>query len=342
MKTELVKINPSEFGLTEETAHNIQSQFQPMLEKMSELENEFNEVVLLPIDDLNTSKIAKELRLKYVKIRTATAAIHKAQKDFYLSGGRFVDGWKNAQIFASQGKESKLEEIEKHFENIEKERLENLNIERLEKIKLFVDDTTGLNLSSMEVDVFEAYLSVKKKNYEDKIEAEKQVELERIAKEKAEKEAIEAQRVENEKLKIEAEKREAEIKVEREKAEQERKRIESENEAKLKIERDKQAKIEAENQETLRVEREKQAKLEAELKAKKDAEIKAENERIEAEKDAKKEAEKLAKAPIKKQLIIWVNEFSAPITNGEHEKKDLILQKFESFKKWAISEIENI
>jgi hypothetical protein len=48
-----------------------------------------------------------------MKIRTATLDIHKKQKAFYLAGGKFVDGWKNAQHFASMGKEEKLEEIEK-------------------------------------------------------------------------------------------------------------------------------------------------------------------------------------------------------------------------------------
>ena len=113
---EIVKINPVDYNLTDDTAKNIQQQFEPMLKKMVELENEFNEVVNLAIGESETTKKAKELRLKYVKVRTGTAEIHKNQKAFYLNGGRFIDGWKNAQLFASQGKESKLEEIEKYHE----------------------------------------------------------------------------------------------------------------------------------------------------------------------------------------------------------------------------------
>jgi colicin import membrane protein len=335
MKTEIVKINPSEFGLTEETALNIQAQFQPMLEKMSELENEFNEVVSLPIDDLNTSKVAKELRLKYVKIRTATASIHKIQKEFYLSGGRFVDGWKNAQIFASQGKEEKLEAIEKHLENLEKTRLFELNEKRKLELSIYVEDVTGLVLSGMDSDVWEAYFQTKKKNYEDKIAAEKEAERLKLEAELKEKERIEAQRIENEKLKLEAEKREKEIEAER---------LQAKKEAELKaaeIERERRE-IEAKNQEALKIEREKQIALEKELQAKKEAELKAEKERQEKELQAKKEAEKLAKAPLKKQLTVWVNLFESPICDVEHDKKTLILQKFELFKKWAVSEIENI
>jgi len=86
MKTEdLVKVNPSEFGLTSETAKNIQDQFAPMLEKMVQLEDEYNTILSLDIEDVETAKKAKELRNRYVKIRTATAEIHKQQKALYLA-----------------------------------------------------------------------------------------------------------------------------------------------------------------------------------------------------------------------------------------------------------------
>jgi uncharacterized alpha/beta hydrolase family protein len=154
---ELVKVNPQEYGLTSETAKNIQDQFSPMLEKMVALEDEFNKITSLDIENKSTSILAKELRLKYVKVRTATAEIHKQQKAFYLNGGRFVDGWKNAQLFASQGKEEALEKIEKYFENKEKERIENLQATRIALISEYVKDTTGLEFGSMQEDVFTAY-----------------------------------------------------------------------------------------------------------------------------------------------------------------------------------------
>ena len=80
----------------------------------------------------------------------------------------------------------------------------------------------------------------------------------------------------------------------------------------------------------------------AELQAKKDAEIKVENERKQVGLKAKAEAEKNAKAPIKKQLSIWVDSFSISEINIENDKKALIKEKFEAFKKWAKNEIESI
>jgi len=227
MENAIVKINPTEYGLTDETAARIEAQFTPMLAKMTELESEYNVILGLNVEDPNTAKLAKDLRLKYVKVRTGTAEIHKVQKAFFLNGGRFVDGWKNAQLFASQGKEEALERIEKHAENLERERLEKLQQLRVALLAEYVENASELSLSGMEQDVFEAYLSTKKQQYEDRKAAELKAEQDRIAREKAEAEEREAQRLENIRLKEEADKREAEIEAER----VERDRIEAEKEA---------------------------------------------------------------------------------------------------------------
>lgn len=227
MENAIVKINPTEYGLTDETAARIEAQFTPMLAKMTELENEYNAILGLNIEDPNTAKLAKDLRLKYVKVRTGTADIHKVQKAYFLNGGRFVDGWKNAQLFASQGKEEALERIEKHAENLERERLEKLQQLRVALLAEYVENASELSLSGMEQYVFEAYLSAKKQAFEDRKAAELKAEQDRIAREKAEAEEREAQRLENIRLKEEADKREAEIEAER----VERDRIEAEKEA---------------------------------------------------------------------------------------------------------------
>jgi hypothetical protein len=325
---ELVQINPQEFGLTDEIAKNISAQFQPMLDKMVELENEFNQVVSLPIEDPETTKKAKELRIKYVKVRTGTADIHKTQKAFYLNGGRFVDGWKNAQLFASQGKESKLEEIEKYQENLIKQAQEKLQSERIELIRPFIDDTTALNFGEMPEDVWNAYFNAKKQAYADKLEAERKAEEERQAAIKAEQERIEAQRIENERLKAEAEAREKEIEAER-KAQQaiiDKERAEREAEAK------KQADI-------IEAQRKEAERLTAELKAKQDAEAKAEAERIAAQESA-------ANAPDKDKLIAWVKTSELaelPKVNAKCSKvaKD-IADKHAAFLAWASTQIESI
>lgn len=284
---ELVKLDATKFGLEESKAADIAAQFQPMLDKMVELEKEYNEVVTLPIEDPTTAKKAKEVRLKYVKVRTGTADIHKKQKEFYLAGGRFVDGWKNAQLFASQGIEEKLEEIEKYAERKEAERIAALQADRAEQLHPYgIENISALNLGTMTEEVWSAFFTGARANYEAKIEAERKSEAERIEKERAEAEERERIRLENEQLKKEAEERESAIKAERaaaeEKLEEERKASAVEA-ARLKAIADAE-RAEAERKAT--EERTAREKIEAELKAKQQAEAESEAKRqaaIEAE-----------------------------------------------------------
>jgi hypothetical protein len=203
MSNQIVKIDAAQFGIEESKAKEIAAQFQPMLDKMVQLEEEFNAIVEKANVEIDSAVVgeAKALRMKYVKIRTGTAEIHKKQKAFYLAGGRFVDGWKNAQEFASQGIESRLEAIEKHFENIEKQRIANLQLERFEQLQPYGIDATHLNLGTMPDEVWENFLSGTIVNYNARIEAERKAEEDRQAAIKAEQERTEAQRIENEKLK---------------------------------------------------------------------------------------------------------------------------------------------
>jgi len=174
----IVKINPSEYGLTETKAKEIEKMFSPMLAKMVELEAEFNEISKLEPNKESCSK-ARELRLKYVKVRTGTAEIHKGLKQFYLQGGRFVDGWKNAQLMASQGIEEKLSTIENHYENLEKERIARLQEKRAEEISKYEVDYIPDNLGEMPEDVWNNFLLGTRTNYEAQKEAEKKAEEER-------------------------------------------------------------------------------------------------------------------------------------------------------------------
>jgi hypothetical protein len=202
---ELVKINPTDYNLTDDTAKNIQQQFEPMLKKMVELEEEFNQIINLPVGENETTKKAKELRLKYVKVRTGTADIHKNQKAFYLNGGRFIDGWKNAQLFASQGKELKLEEIEKYHENIEKQRVALLDQERTSLISPYLISTSiqGFNLGIMADEVWDAFFDSKKKLYEQQQEIDRLTELNKEEESQAKELELQAQIKENERLRNE-------------------------------------------------------------------------------------------------------------------------------------------
>lgn len=207
----LIPVDATQYNVEATTAAGIAAAFVPMLYTMTEMEKEFNAIVVLPIADKDTVKKARELRLRYVKVRGEVDDAHKAGKAKILRDGKLWDAWKNTGISASEGKEEKLKSIEKHAENLEKERLEKLQILRVALLAEYVENASDLMLSSMPDDVFEAYLTTKKQQFEDRKAAELKAEQDRIAREKAEAEEREAQRLENEKLKADAIEKQKEI-----------------------------------------------------------------------------------------------------------------------------------
>lgn len=259
METSIVLVDAKEFGLEKTEAQKIEEVFTPMLEKMVELEKEYNEVIALEINS-ETLKKARDLRLRYVKVRTGTSDIHKTAKAYYLAGGRFVDAWKNAQNFSAVGKETELEKIEKHFELIEEEKKTKIAEERTQQLSQFVTDTTMYNLKEMSEEGFVQLLKSSEIAFNAQKEAEEKAEAERVEKERLEEEERIQIQAENQKLRIEAEAREAKMAKEREEALTE------------KAEKDKELKkLEAEKkqaEEALKAKEAEEAKKKAETKKK--------------------------------------------------------------------------
>jgi len=338
------EIKPDLFGLELAKAQEMTSGLSTTLAERKVLENAFIDVISLEITTENMP-VFKELRLKIVKNRTqGIEKWHKNNKAFYLAGGRFVDAVKNKEVIINEEMEAKLLEAEKFFENQEKEKARLLNESRLEKLSPYVQDTQGLDFSQMNDYDFDDYLLGKKTRFENE-QKEREAEALRIETELlAERERQKAIEIENAKLKAEAEAKEKALEKERAEAKAKQDAIElkakkerEEAEAQRKIEANRQASIQAEKDLQIRREKEVREKLEAEIKAKADAEEKAILE-------AKKEAEKLAKAPIKKQLTVWVDSFEINRTyiDKDNETAKEIIAKFESFKKWAESQIEKL
>jgi hypothetical protein len=325
------EINPSEFGLEPVKAKEMTSGLSTTISERQVLIEAYADVINLEINSENLPTF-KELRLKIVKNRTqGIEKWHKTNKAFYLAGGRFVDAIKNKEVLINEEMECKLMEAEKFFENQEKEAKRLLNEKRLDRIMPYVIDVCGLDFSDMSDYDFDDYILGKKTRFENE-QKERQAELLRIETERiAEIEKQKAIEAENAKLKAESEAKEIELQKERAKVDAERK-----------IEADKQAKTQAEKDTQIKAEREAREKLEAELRAKKEVELQAEKRKKDLEAQQRENAEKLAKAPIKEQMTIWIDSFSIPELDVKNDKKLLIKEKFESFKKWAKKEIELI
>lgn len=321
MSTELVKIDPKEFGLDVEQVSTIEQAFLPKIQE--------REALVVIYDQLITSELtpdlckqAKDVRLKLVKVRTGISDIHKTQKAFFLAAGRFVDAWKNKETLPVEQMEEKLSEIENYYINIENAKKAQLQAERLLEVNKYTEHPAN-SLGEMETQVYEAYLQGLKVAYDARIEAEKKAEEERLA-------AIEADRLERERIKAENERlqQEAEQK-EKELAEERRKQAEI-----LETERKEAARVQA-------LKDAENAKLQAELKAKQDAEIASEQKRKDEELKAQQEAAKAAKAPRKEKLQRWVSLFEIPIFENDEIASD-IASKFDAFKKWALEQVNKI
>lgn len=195
--TDLVKLNPKEYGLEENSAKQVEKAFLSLIGRMTELEENYNSIVGKDITP-SLTKEAKSLRLKYRDIRTSVDATHKKEKAFYLSGGRFIDGWKNAATFAIGEKETKLKNIEEYFDNLEKDRLEKLRKERTEMLQSISDEfeiVIPSKIELMDENVFTSFVDGEKSRIEKLIKEREQAERERA-------ERIEKERIYNERYKV--------------------------------------------------------------------------------------------------------------------------------------------
>lgn len=302
MSKNIVKIETPELNQVEESkAAQIKNTFEPMAEMLSTFEDSFNSLVSESAKEIteDLTKRAKRLRLDIAKVRIETEKARKEQKEQYLRAGKAIDGVSNILKWAVSEKEDKLKEIENYFEIQEQKRLEALQLKRAEMLSKYVEDAHERDLVKFADDEFDALLAMKKKEQEDRIEAERKAEEERIAKEKAEAEERERIRKENERLKKEAEERE--------------KREKAEAEKRAKAERERLAKEEAEQKKREEKERKEREAYEAKLKKERE-----ERERIERELRQKAEAERKAKEEEEARL-------QAELNKGDADKvKDLI------------------
>ena len=335
------EVKPSLFGIEESKAQGMVSGLSVTFAEREVLKNAYVDVIELELNSENLPTF-KELRLKLVKNRTSIEKWHKENKAFYLAGGRFVDAIKNKEILVGQEMELKLMDAEKFFERQEAEKAKELNELRISKISPYVENAQQMDFKEFSDEDFEYFVYGKKAKHEQRIEAELFAENQKILDAKAEADRLEAQRLENVKLKAEADATAKKIESER----LEREKLAKFESDKIEAERAEKAKAQViKDDETTRLLKESsdaRAKVEAELQAKKDAELKAENERIANVEAERKDNERLAKAPVKKQLEIWVECFEIPLPKVANETTLDISRKFEAFKKWAKLEIEKL
>lgn len=308
---ELEKIEPSK-------AAQIKKTFLSMSEMLEAFEREYNDLIERANKGITPQIIneAKRLRLDIAQVRIKTDEVRKDEKNQYLIAGRAIDGVANILKWAVSEKEANLKKIELTLIRLEAEKRKQLQEKREKNISKYLEDAHERDLSSMDEDVWKAYLIAKKQAYLDRIEAEKKAEKDRIEKEKAEK--AERLRIEKENTRL---KKEAE---EREKAE--------------KIRLEKERKEREETQKKEREEREAREKKEREEKAKQDAIIKAERDKREkAERELKAHREKEVRKQAEREAKI-----QADLSKGDAQKVKDLIQDLESIKeKYSFKSVKN-
>tara|TARA_R110000772_G_scaffold120327_1_gene226496 strand:+ start:2902 stop:3873 length:972 start_codon:yes stop_codon:yes gene_type:complete len=323
MELQIINLPEEVKELAVKVSANKQAEVQTVLEQIftgtDEWEKQVDAIEVKDVNDKMSIELAEVARRNSKQARLSAEKIFDSKREEVQNLKAEFDSEDKLWLKAKQVMQIKFKAIEAKAEwkatfvkRFESEQKELRTQKRINEVSKFAE-INRFEFEAMSDESFSSFVNGLKTTHENKIEAERKAEADRLAKEKAEAEAREKQRIENQRLKAEADKREKEILAERKASEQKA--------AKAKAEAD---------------------LIKAELQAKKDAEIKAENERKQAELKAKTEAEKNAKAPIKKQLTVWVDNFSISEINIENEKKELIKEKFESFKNWAKKEIQSI
>jgi hypothetical protein len=343
-------------GIEIKEGEEIKKSYLPFIAQFAEIKEQSNKINFESPTQLD-EVIARELRLKTVKIRTGCFAFKNGRKKIYDLRAQIEQDSYNLIKSSCELAEHVFEQVEKAREIAEKKRKDERKIKRVEILTALEFDYTYTDLLNMDDDSFDKLVLKLENEKSARLEAERKAKEEAEAKAKTEALENERIRIENEKLKKEAEEKEKQIQIEKAKALAEQAKQDALMEAqralaakKLQEEKDKAAEIakeEAEKQAKIQAELKAKAdKLAADLKAKQDAE-KAEKAKQEAiEKAAKEAAIKASKAPDKEKLIKFIESFTYTDTELSTSEakviKGEVINKFTSFCEWSKSLIEKL
>lgn len=252
-------------------------------EQVEALKRTADTLKVVSVDDKHGMALARSTRLAIRQIRLAIEARHKADKAFYLEGGRKVDADKNQLLALTAPIESRMLHLEEFAER-ETERIEDeQRTARTAELAPYLDGPLAVDLGKMDADSYASMLANSRELYELRQARIRKAEEDRIAQEQADAAERERVRAENEQLKAEAAQREKEAQAERERIEAERKAEREAAETTARLERER-LKAESDAREA---EAEKERKRLAAEKAESDMKAAA----LQREADARKAAE---------------------------------------------------
>lgn len=137
-ETALVKVI-NDGGLAIEEGEIIKTSYQPFLQQLAEIQEQATKINFEAPVELDET-IARELRLKTVKIRTGAEKIKEERKRGYLLKGNLEQAAYNLISASCKLTEEAFNNVEKAREIAEKKRIEALRLERTEKLTSVVED----------------------------------------------------------------------------------------------------------------------------------------------------------------------------------------------------------
>jgi hypothetical protein len=369
MENQLVIVLPDEVNelairVPEAKQEEVKNVLNQIFAGTSDWKAQADAIVVKDINDNMSIQLAEVGRKNVKAARLSAEKIFDAKRDevqqkkseFDLEDKLWLKAKQTAQILFKDI-ESTFEWKAKYVERFEAEQKELRTQLRLEKVSKYNPELNRIEFENMSDEMFSLFFAGIEKAYNDKIEAERKSEAERLAKEKADNEERERIRLENIRLKAEAEEKERALEVERKKQAEILAAQKAESDRLAKIEAEKQSKIKAElnakfeaerkeNEAKLKAEYEERIMVQKELEAKKKAEQDAIDKEIAIQKQRLADEKKAAKAPDKQKLNIWVDSFQISnninVSGEANAIKISIEEKFSAFKLWARTQIENM
>jgi hypothetical protein len=273
------RMTTTKTGLTVEQQKTISDPLSTVLSERDFLVPQYEEVLKMDMEDDDTAKRAKELRMLIVKNRTQGINVwHSTTKEYFLRGGQFVDSIKRKEIAINERMEETLEGIEKFKENRRKKQEVETHEKRVADLGDLVSylPSTVSTLGAMPQDeytILKKALAAIKKEKDEEIEKQKKADQEAADKQKKDWEEKERERIKQQLI-------------------------------------DQQAAAD---------------KKIADAAAKKE----------------QQEKKKLATAPMKDQLLVWIDTFTFDMSKTpESSVSSDIIAKFKSFKTWAKNQAE--
>ena len=348
-EVEQLSVILSEGGLELTEAEVIKQSYLPYFEQMSQVKKESAKIDFENPSEID-EKIARDLRLRTVRIRTGSEDVKNTRKNIHQLKANLEQSAWNLIRDTCKLDEERFAQVEKAREIKAANERAAKKAERMSELQPVAEFVPmGIDLGNMSDEDYGKLKAGAIAQAEAKKAADIEAEKQRIAAEKAKAEEDARIRAENERLQKEKEVAEAKAKKEREalqkKLDAEKAKADAakkEADAKLAKEREVAEKKMAE-------ERAAREKVEAELKAQSDAR-KAAADKAAADEKARIAAEKkAAKAPDKTKMVAWVESMDIPdhahlklSTEDAIRMSNEIYDKFYSFKKWAESKIAEL